>query len=804
MDSSVVSKKSAMILNHFRIALRHLIRNRFSSAINIGGLVIGMSVAILIGLWVFDELSFDRSIPEHDRIAAVMQNQVISGSVQTWWGQAKQLAPALRKDFGDRFKHVARVFGPAPESFSVGDTRLKATGAYSDPEITDLLALDMVRGDRKALGDPSSIILSITLSKNLFGTGNPMGKTVKLNNNELHTVTGVYGDLPGNSSFTDYGFIIPFAYKEHTDSNIAQLNWGNSWFNTLVELNDKEDMATTSLAIKDVKARYAGASNGPKPVLFLHPLNDWHLHSDFYNGISVGGAIRYVQLFTIIGAFVLLLACINFMNLSTARSEKRAKEVGIRKAIGSLRGQLVGQFFSESLLTALLSFILAIGLALFLLPLFSEIAGTKMSIPFDRPLFWITGLCFVFVTGILAGSYPALYLSSFRPVKVLKGKFRMGKWALVPRRALVVLQFTVSVVLIIGTVVVFRQIQYVKDRPVGYSRDGLVMIPIQSDSTSKHFDALRASLQATGLVAEVAGSASAPTGIYATNGGFMWTGKDPSFQDEFVSNFVTADFGKVTGWNIVQGQDFSRDMMLADHPIIINETAVRYLNFKNPIGKVLTRDHGNERYTIVGVAKDMISESPFEPVRQQIFFLTKDFINTFEIRVRPQASMSRALDAMRAVFNQYDPQGIFEYQFADQEYAKKFGDEERTARLAGVFTALAILISCLGLFGLSAFVAEQRTREVGIRKVLGASVFTLWRLLSKEFLVLVSLSLLIGGPVASWIMYGWLNNYHYHAGLSWWIFATTAGGTIVITLLTVSWQVVRAALANPVETLRPE
>jgi putative ABC transport system permease protein len=793
-----------MLRNYLRIALRNLTRNKFSSAINIGGLAIGMSVAILIGLWVFDELSYDRSIPDHDHIAAVMQNQEISGAVQTWWGEAKQLAPALRKDFGGRFKHVVTVFGPAPEPLSVGDTRLKASGAYCDPEITSMLSLDMVRGDRNALRDQSSIILAASVSKNLFGTGDPIGKIVKISGNELHTVTGVYTDLPGNSSFADYGYIIPFTYKEHTDSNVAHLNWGNSWFKTFVQLNDKEDMATASLAIKDVKFRYAGGERNSKPALFLHPLNDWHLYSDFYNGVSVGGAIRYVRLFTIIGAFVLLLACINFMNLSTARSEKRAKEVGIRKAIGSLRGQLIRQFFSESLFIALLSYILAIGIVMLLLPFFSEVAGKKMMIPFTNPLFWLAGLCFVFITGILAGSYPALYLSSFRPVKVLKGKFRVGKLALIPRRALVVLQFTVSVILIIGTIAVFRQIQYVKDRPVGYSRDGLVMIPIQSDSIYKHYDALRTSLQATGLVAEMAGSASAPTNIFATNGGFTWTGKDPSLQDEFVSNFVTPEFGKVTGWQIIQGQDFSHDMLTVNHPIIINETAVRYMNLKNPIGEVLSRDHGNERYTIVGVAKDMISESPFEPVRQMIFFFTKGFINTFEIRVQPQASMPRALAAIRDAFNKYDPQDIFEYQFADQEYAKKFGDEERVGRLAGVFTTLAIIISCLGLLGLSAFVAEQRTREVGIRKVLGASVFTLWRLLSREFIALVGLSLLIGGPLASWIMTGWLNNYHYHAGLSWWIFAATAGGVILITLLTVSYQAVRAALANPVNSLRAD
>jgi ABC-type antimicrobial peptide transport system permease subunit len=376
--------------------------------------------------------------------------------------------------------------------------------------------------------------------------------------------------------------------------------------------------------------------------------------------------------------------------------------------------------------------------------------------------------------------------------------------ALIPRRALVVLQFTVSVILIIGTIAVFRQIQYVKDRPVGYSRDGLVMIPVQSNDVDTHYDAIRTELQQTGLVEEMAGSASSLTNIYATNGGFTWTGKDPSLQDEFVSNFVTPEFGKVTGWQVIQGRDFSRDMPTNDHPIIINETAVRYLNLKNPVGEVLSRDHGNERYTIVGVVKDMISESPFEPVRQMIFFLNKHFINTVDIRVHPQASMSNALAAIKAAFNKYDPQDIFEYQFADQEYAKKFGDEERVGRLAGVFTTLAIIISCLGLLGLSAFVAEQRTREVGIRKVLGASVFTLWRLLSREFIALVGLSLLIGGPLASWIMTGWLNNYHYHAGLSWWIFAATAGGVILITLLTVSYQAVRAALANPVNSLRAD
>jgi putative ABC transport system permease protein len=794
-----------MLKNHFKIALRYLLRNRFSSAINIGGLAIGMSVAILIGLWIYDEVSFDKSFPDHARIAAVLQNQNLSGGTETWWGEARQLAPALIKDYGSHFKYVVTSTGNEEHPLTYGDKKVKSTGRYMEAPVLDMLNLHMIEGSRKALDDPNSLVLSASLAQNIFGKEDPLGKTVKLNNNLPLTVTGVYADLPPNSSFSEVKYIIPFQFLLTQGWGwTTNVGWGNSWFQTYVQLNTNENMTAVSKLIKDVKYQYSEGDRRFKPELFLHPLDRWHLYSDFKQGISTGGRIQYVRLFAIIGIFVLFLACINFMNLSTARSEKRAKEVGIRKAIGSLRGQLIGQFFSESILIALLSFIGAIAIAQVLLPFFNEVSGKKMTIPWDHPQFWLAGLAFVIITGLLAGSYPALYLSSFRPVKVLKGTFKVGKLATIPRKALVVVQFTVSIILIIGTLGVYHQIQYVKDRPVGYSQAGLITVPMQSDNIKSHFDALRIQLQQTGLIEDLASSESTVANTWTTNMGFKWQGKDPSMQEEFTTNGVTHEFGKVIGWQIREGRDFSRELATDSFSFVINETAARYMGFIHPVGQAMTwGDNGH--YTIIGVVKDMISQSPYEPVRPMLFFLDRTHRSRqLTIRIKARANMPAALAAIGAAYKKLDPDNAFEYKFVDQDYARKFGEEERIGRLAGFFTGLAIFISCLGLLGLSSFVAEQRTKEIGVRKVLGASVLQLWNLLSREFLGLVGLSFLIGGPLAYWIMSGWLNNYHYHANLSWWIFTMAAFGAIGVTLVTVSFHTVKAALANPVESLRSE
>jgi ABC-type antimicrobial peptide transport system permease subunit len=507
-------------------------------------------------------------------------------------------------------------------------------------------------------------------------------------------------------------------------------------------------------------------------------------------------------LFGIIGFFVLLLACINFMNLSTARSEKKAKETGIRKAIGSLRSQLIGQYLSESVLVVFLAFILTIVLVWLTIPYFNHIAGKQVSMPWGSPSFWLFTLGFTFFTGLLSGSYPAFYLSGFKPIKVLNGTFKVGRFAAVPRKILVVVQFTVSIILIIGTIVIFRQIQFARNRPVGYTREGLITIEMNTPQIYGHYEVLRNELIQTGAVENMAESSNATTQIYAYNTGFEWEGKAPGFNPTFANVFVSIDFGKTIGWKIIEGRDFSRSYPTDSGAFILNESAVKLSGIKNPIGKTIHwfgKDH-----IVTGVVKDMIMESPYQQTIATVFQMKPDWVKYITVRVNPQMPMREALNKIEAIFKKYNPGSPFEYKFIDDEYSRKFSDEQRVGSLATTFAVLAIFISCLGLFGMASFIAEQRVKEIGVRKVLGATVFNLWQLLSKEFVVLVVISLLIAAPVAYYFMHNWLQNYQYRTEIAWWIFVLTALGAITITLATVSYQSIKAALANPVKSLRTE
>jgi ABC-type antimicrobial peptide transport system permease subunit len=539
-----------------------------------------------------------------------------------------------------------------------------------------------------------------------------------------------------------------------------------------------------------------------KPEVFLHPMSKWHLYSDFRNGINVGGRIEFVWLFGVIGVFVLLLACINFMNLSTARSEKRAKEVGIRKSVGSMRFQLINQFYSESLLMALFGFVVSLVLVYLALPMFNEVADKKLSLPLSSPIFWAMGVGFSIITGITAGSYPALYLSSFEPVKVLKGTFRTGRYASVPRQVLVVLQFTVSVILIIGTIVVFRQINHAKNRPIGYDRNGLINIYQSTQDIHNHFETVRNELKRAGAIVEMTESGSPTTQVWNSNGGFTWQGKDPALAVDFPNNGVTHEYGETVGWVFKDGRDFSRDLASDSAAFVINEAAAKFLGFENPVGEVLTWN--DEPFTIIGVIEDMIIESPYEPVRASLFHINRYDGNVMILKLNPEISPHEALEKIKTVFTQYNPASPFEYEFVDDEYARKFANEERVGKLASFFAALAILISCLGIFGLASFVAEQRTKEIGIRKVLGASVLNLWGMLSKDFVVLVMISLTIAMPAAYFLMDSWLAKYEYRSTVAWWIFVVAGVGALLITLATVSYQSIKTALANPVSSLRSE
>jgi ABC-type antimicrobial peptide transport system permease subunit len=532
-------------------------------------------------------------------------------------------------------------------------------------------------------------------------------------------------------------------------------------------------------------------------------MKDWHLHSRWdEKGMQSGGQIEYVWMFSIIGVFVLLLACINFMNLSTARSEKRAKEVGIRKTVGSMRAQLVAQFYSESLLVVLLSFVIAIGLVQLALPWFNGVAAKKMAIPWANPVFWISGLLFTFLTGLIAGSYPALYLSSFKPIKVLKGTFRVGRFASLPRKVLVVLQFTISLILIIGTVIVYKQVQYSRNRPIGYNRDGLMMVEMRSPDFYGKFDLLRNELKGSGAIVELAETSSPLTDVWSNNGGFTWAGKDPNLDADFATIWGTHELGKTIGWQFSGGRDFSRQFSTDSSSIVVNEAAVKFMGVTNPVG--MNIKWGDRNYTIIGVIKDMLMQSPYRPVKQTFYFLDPENVNWIILKLNPNKSAQESIAAIEAALRKYIPSAPFEYKFADTEFAAKFTAEVRVGKLATFFAALAIFISCLGLFGLASFIAEQRTKEIGVRKVLGASVTRLWSMLSKDFVILVLISCMLATPVAWYFMQQWLLKYDYRTGISSWIFIAAAIGAVVITLLTVSFQAIKAAVANPVKSLRTE
>jgi ABC-type antimicrobial peptide transport system permease subunit len=529
-------------------------------------------------------------------------------------------------------------------------------------------------------------------------------------------------------------------------------------------------------------------------------MDKWHLYSNFVNGKLAGGRIQFVWLFGLIGIFVLLLACINFMNLSTARSEKRAKEVGIRKAMGSMRAQLISQFLAESILVAFLSIILSIVLTLCLLPWFNELADKGLSIPWSNPFFWTIILGFALFTGLIAGSYPAFYLSGFNAVKVLKGTFKPGRLASLPRKILVVVQFTISISLIIGSVIVFQQIEYAKSRPIGYSQTGLIMVEMPDPDTGR-FNTLRNNLLNTGVVEDLTESNSPVTNIFRNNGGYTWKGKNPNTMPLFRTLGVSHDFGKTIGWKIVGGRDFSRDFADSGN-LILNEAAVKIMELTDPVGEMIKNN--GEEHMVVGVVRDMVTQSPYQPMQPTIYNLTYNGSRYVTLKVKPAVSMQDGLAKIEPVFRQYNPGSPFNYQFVDNEYARKFFDEQRIGNLASCFAILAIIISCLGLLGLASFVAEMRTKEISVRKVLGASIFHLWSLLSREFVQLVLIACFIAIPIAWYFLAKWLDQYDYRITISWIVFASAGAGAIFLTLLTVSFQTIRATLANPVKNLRSE
>lgn len=798
-----------MIHNYLKIARRNLLKYRTFTFINVAGLSLGMLAALLIGLWIWDEVTFNTYHENYNRIAQVLQNKEIGGAITTQRENPLPLGSELRTNYRDDFKYVVMSSGPRSVILSSDrEKKFTKTGYYFEPGITEMLTLKMLRGSRDGLKETSSVLLSASLAKAFFGDADPMDKNIRVDNKYDVNVAGVYEDLPDNSEFRDMQFIAPWArYIDNDWDRAHKDDWGSNSFFTYVQIADNAVMERASADIRNVKLNKVSKEDQQyKPQLFLHPMNKWRLYSDFENGVEAGGRIKMVWLFATIGLFVLLLACINFMNLVTARSERRAKEIGIRKSIGSLRGQLVLQFFTESLLVAGGALILSLLLAWLLLPYFNELADKKINIQWGSPWFWVSLTGFTIVTGLIAGSYPAFYLSSFQPVKVLKGTFRTGRLAAVPRKVLVVLQFTISIVLIIGVIIVFRQISFTQNRPVGYDRDGLITLRTRTADLHQHFEACRNDLLVSGAVLEMAESYGPLTAVFMSVGDYQWPGKGPALKTSFATLPVSCDFGKTIGWKIIDGRDFSREFASDSTGLVLNEAAVKLMGLRQPVGATIRSEIlGNGvAFKVIGVIKDMVMESPYEPAKPSVFMLNREKGNFVVLKLNPAIPASGALAKIEAVMKNYNANEPFEYSFVSQEYDKKFGNEERMGKLSGYWAMLAIFISCIGLFGMASFAVEQRVKEIGVRKVLGASVLTLWRLLTKQFVVLILVAAGIATPVAYFAMQNWLSHYPYHAPIPWWLFPVVYMGALLVALGTVSFQAIRASTINPVKSLRAE
>jgi ABC-type antimicrobial peptide transport system permease subunit len=800
-----------MLKNYWKIALRYMSRHKTYSFINIAGLSVGLAVSLLIGLWINDEWSYNRSFDNYDRIAIVIRQFNYNSMRINLPGSPYAMRDELLSRFKGDFKSVVMATANDGHRFRLdyGDKHFLQTGRFMDAEGAELFSLRMLSGSRAGLKQPGAILLSKSLATIVFGQEDPMGKTIRIDGNMNAKVTGVYEDFPYNSHFRNNYFIGSMGLYLAANPDVRNVT--NPWLfhdnlDAYVELADHADMAQVSAKLRDIRREKISSADFKtlQMIDYLHPMSRWRLYSTFENatGYAVREKIEYVRLLGFICVLVLLLACINFINLSTARSERRAKEVGIRKTLGSMRADLVLQFLFESQLAVVMAFVLSLIWLSLILPAFNAAVDKEIAIPWGSVAFWGGSLTFILVTGLLAGLYPAFYLSGFQPVKVLKGLFRAGPLAALPRRVLVVFQFSVSTGLIICTMVIYSQVQYAFRRPIGYERGGLIMINMTPD-IKKNFEVISEELKRSRTIVEMAASQNTTIDYNTDDPSISWEGRDPNLNVDWAVSKVTYDYGKTIGWQIVDGRDFSRDFPTDSSGVILNEAAVRQMGFQQPVGKTI--QFRGKPFHIVGVIRNIIFESPYLLASSPALFHMADGDNLVTtLKLNARLSVQDALAELQRTFARYNPSYPFEYRFVDQEYSRKFSEEQQIGKLSGFFTLLAILISCLGLFGMAAFMAEQRRKEIGIRKVLGASEVSLWRMLSKDFLRLVVISLVFAVPAAYYYMHSWLQQYEYRYTISWGIFVTAGSGALLVALLTVSYQAVKAAMANPVTALRSE
>lgn len=787
-----------MIRLFLKTALRNLKRSPLNTTINILGLALGFTVALISTLWVLKQFSFDKHYSNYQHIYQVMMTGTFNDEKSTDRSTPIPLVKTIASDFKNEMQDAALITNMESNNLKVGDKKLNAPGFYAMGKFAELFSLESVQGNSTTPSNPSTIIISESLAKRLFDKVEIIGKTIQLNGKEQYTVQGVYKDIPDNNTFYGLDYVLPFVDYLAKDQGIEE-SWSSCYFSTFAKIdNDAFVPALENKLTNIINKKLTDI----KPEILLHPMSKWHLYDSFKNGKNVGGQIQYVWMFVWISVFIILLASINFINLSTARSLKRGKEIGVLKSVGVNRRQLIAGFLVESILAVACAFLLAVLFATLLLPWVKTITHTTLHIPFADIRFYGFSLVGIGVIGLLAGMYPALFLSAFNPILALKGKINSRKGGSRSRKAMVIVQFAISIFLMISTYLVIQQLHYTKDRPIGYKSSNLINITSSNSTIVKNFDVLRKELIGQRLVTDAALSSNFVNHLSLTGGGFNWQGNDS--KDGAIMGIFTVDenFANTVQWNFIKGRNFSKDFKTDSTAVILNEAAAKFMGVTDLNSKQLSRAGIN--YHILGIIQNTLSESPFKSITPTAYFLKFLPKNKITLQLDENQDLKQNLKAISTAFNRIDPDLIFDYTFTDQEYAKEFQQMEMIKSLTSLFTGLAILISCLGLYALVSFLTEQREKEIGIRKVLGASELGLWRLLSTEYIWLTGIGFLVAAPLAYLLMESWLEDYVYRISITWTVFAITGLTALIITLLTVSYQAIKATLANPVKTLRSE
>lgn len=794
-----------MFKNYFKTTVRSLWKNKGYSFLNIFGLAIGIACAGLIFLWVEDELNWDQFNTKKGTLYRIRENQKYDTYVATFGSTPAPMGPAMQQEIPG-VANTCRIIGYGTKLITIGNRSMYAFPNYADASLFSMFTFPFVQGNAKtAFTQLYSMVITESTAKKFFGNEkNIIGKTVRVDNKQDYVITGVIKDIPKNSTI-QFEWVAPFQIWWNENKSWAQ-NWGNNDLDTYVELKPNVTVASVNKILYDFIQK-----REPKSIArpFLWSANDWHLRDEFDNGVQTGGGrITYVHLFSVIAWIILLIACINFMNLSTARSEKRAREVGVRKVLGSGKRLLVFQFMGEAIFMAFLSAIFAVLVMTLLLPAFNLLVQKNLVLGLNSPLHLAALLFITLICGLFAGSYPSLYLSSFNPVFVLKGLKMKGSSATIIRKGLVILQFSISIILIISTIIIYKQIQHVKNRSLGFNKNNLLQVDMNSEMT-KNYETVHQDLLNTGLIENAA--VSNYNTLYGGNntGGLVWEGKKSNNQVLISTRYVSPGYMKTSGIKILEGRDFVQTDSVQSKKInvLITQSLEKLMGNNSAVSKTLhwDGDTSGTVVNVVGVVNDYVYGDMYGKPDPVMFFCvnTPDASNMY-VRLKPNANVEAALKQIETVLKKDNPSYPFTYHFVDDQFNQIFQNEQLISKLSRVFAALAIIISCLGLFGLAAYTAERRTKEIGVRKVLGASVTSITTLLSKDFLQLVFISCIVAFPVAWWIMNNWLQNYKYRVQISWWIFLAAGISAILIALITISFQSVKAAIANPVKSLRSE